>query len=313
MKVLHVSTSPGFDGHHARIVREVAGLTAAGFNVTLHKPDPKNPRDRRKDELPDLSGFDVVHTHNVHGTRVVERALERILERKRPKFVQGVHFNGGYAGGMARVSALADAVVCVSEHDAAELKAANPDIADKIRCIYTGIDPSLYGKGTRDSVVIGMYGSGTRKGQDVFEAVARELTQYRFEIAGARGTDTDNLKYLGRLEPETFRAWLAGLSVYVQPSRAEALGTSLLEAGASYCACIGSDAGGIPEVVIPGVTGILVTAGDEDSLAKAVAKLADNEQLRKSYGTAMRTHVQAKFTAAQMVEKTATLYREVTA
>lgn len=297
MRILHVSLSPGNDGHHARIMREVDGLHALGFDVTLHKPD--------------VAGFDVVHTHDMQGTWAVERALKRIVERNRPKFVQGVHFNGGYAGGMARVSALADAVVCVSEHDAAELRAANPDMADKIRCIYTGIDPNDYGTGARDSVIIGMYGSGTRKGQDLFEAVASELSGYRFEIAGAHGADTDNLKYLGRMEPEAFRAWLGGLSIYVQPSRAESLGTALLEAGASGCACIGSDAGGIPEVVLPGVTGILVTAGDEDSLGRAVLRMVQNPDLRKAYGTAMRTHVEAKFTDAQMVEQTAAIYREI--
>lgn len=300
MRILHVSCAPGFDGHHNRIVNETVGLSHAGHDVDL---------DFQKIES-DLTTYDIIHTHDVEGTRLVEHALERMTGAK-PKFVQGVHFNAGYSGQPARVASNADAVICVSEHDAAELRAANPDKADIIRCIYTGVDPAKYEKSndTHGRIVVGCYaGKGTRKGLDVLLKAAEDLPGIQFEVIGS-GNDTDNVRFIPFEAGSDIAPWLSGLDIYVQPSRAEALGTTLLEAGATGLACVGTRVGGIPEVIYHGNTGLLCEPDNAESLAMAISILAADGMLRHKYGMNLRNHVREHFTIDQMVSGVEAIYK----
>jgi glycosyltransferase involved in cell wall biosynthesis len=79
---------------------------------------------------------------------------------------------------------------------------------------------------------------------------------------------------------------LGASDLYVQPSRDEGLGLALAEAACSKLACIGSDTGGIPEVITHGETGLLVPSEDVDALAQAILKLADDKPLRKKLAAA---------------------------
>jgi glycosyltransferase involved in cell wall biosynthesis len=68
----------------------------------------------------------------------------------------------------------------------------------------------------------------------------------------------------------------------VLPSRSEGLGRIVLEAYARNRAVLGTDVGGIPELVQAGWTGDLVPAGDPDALAGAILRLlADPRRTRE--------------------------------
>lgn len=69
--------------------------------------------------------------------------------------------------------------------------------------------------------------------------------------------------------------------VLVLPSRTEGLALVLLEAMSNGVAVVASDVGGIPEIVIDGVNGLLVRPGDATALAAALNRLADDEGLRQ--------------------------------
>ena len=81
---------------------------------------------------------------------------------------------------------------------------------------------------------------------------------------------------------------LAALDVLVLPSVYEEMGSVLVEAMASGLPVVASNVGGIPEVVVDGITGLLVPPDDVPALGKAVDELVRDDQLRARIGAAAR-------------------------
>jgi glycosyltransferase involved in cell wall biosynthesis len=69
---------------------------------------------------------------------------------------------------------------------------------------------------------------------------------------------------------DAVNAHLQACDVYLQPSLWDGMPNALLEAMAAGCGCIASDAGGIPEIITPGVDGIIVPRWQLHRLAEAV-------------------------------------------
>lgn len=84
---------------------------------------------------------------------------------------------------------------------------------------------------------------------------------------------TDRVTLTGRLHQRDLARWMAAADVFVLPSRAEGLGLVLLEAMACGTPCVGSDVGGIPEVLATPSCGALAPAEDPAALAKAIAEV----------------------------------------
>lgn len=85
--------------------------------------------------------------------------------------------------------------------------------------------------------------------------------------------------------------------VFVLPSLTEGMPRALLEAMAIGMPCIGSDVGGIPEI-LP-VDG-LVSPGDISALTTRIKELASNEEMRREFGERNRELVGEKFSEAVM-------------
>ena len=66
--------------------------------------------------------------------------------------------------------------------------------------------------------------------------------------------------------------------------------------------------GGNPEAVIDGETGLLVEPRDAEGLAKALARLAEDPELRRRLGEAASRRVAAKFTLGRCKEAYERLY-----
>jgi glycosyltransferase involved in cell wall biosynthesis len=86
----------------------------------------------------------------------------------------------------------------------------------------------------------------------------------------------------GWLEPQGKDRLLRSAAIFVIPSRSEGLPMALLEGMAYGMAVVATEAGGIPEVVEPGVDGLLVPPEDPAALADALCRLAADAQLRES-------------------------------
>jgi glycosyltransferase involved in cell wall biosynthesis len=104
---------------------------------------------------------------------------------------------------------------------------------------------------------------------------------------------------------------LDAFDLFVMPSKLEGLCTSLVDALAAGVPSIASRAGGMPDVVCDGKTGVLVPPLDAKALAEAVVRLWQSPALRKQYIAQGLEHVQANFTADAMVEGTEKVYESV--
>ncbi len=94
-------------------------------------------------------------------------------------------------------------------------------------------------------------------------------------------------------------------------SQQESFGLVLLEAMACGVPCIGSNVGGIPEVIEHGVDGYIVELGDTDAVAEyATQLLQDEEQLLRFREAAIRA-VGEKFHSTKIVEQYENLYEKV--
>jgi len=104
-------------------------------------------------------------------------------------------------------------------------------------------------------------------------------------------------------------AFLRAFDLFVMPSIAEGLGTSLLDAMAASKATVATNTGGIPEVVSDGETGLLVPPRDHHALAGAISRLLKDATLRERMGRAGLARVETVFSAGRMVDETLEVYR----
>jgi len=104
---------------------------------------------------------------------------------------------------------------------------------------------------------------------------------------------------------------MKGFDLFAMSSVTEGLGTSLLDAMACSRAIVATRAGGIPEIVQEGVTGVLVEPRDHKAMAREIVGLLRDEALRTRMGEAGRVRVGEKFTVERMVAETAAAYARV--
>ncbi|HSG50452.1 MAG TPA: glycosyltransferase [Longimicrobiales bacterium] len=103
------------------------------------------------------------------------------------------------------------------------------------------------------------------------------------------------------------------LDLLVHPAFKEGLGVALLEAGAAGIPVVGSRAGGIPEVVVDGRTGLLVPPGDAQALAAALTDLLGDPERCAAMGRQARRFVEKERSVDAMVEGNLAVYRAVLA
>jgi len=106
-------------------------------------------------------------------------------------------------------------------------------------------------------------------------------------------------------------AVLASLDVFAMPSHYEAMGTSAIEAMMAGLPVVGSNVGGLKEVIDDGRTGLLVPPGAPARLAEAISELLANPALARRMGARGRQRALAHFSVDKMVEKTIQIYEEV--
>lgn len=183
--------------------------------------------------------------------------------------------------------------------------------------IYNGVDPDLYAAAdippdtSKADCIVAFAGRLVRgKGADyLIEAVAqlRSTRPLRLLIAGD-GPERSRLESLTQSLRLGHVVEFVGLThdmptfwqncdIAVVPSAEfiEACPMTPLEAMACGKPVIATRNGGIPELVIDGVTGILVPPGDVTALAEALTRYASSENLRMSHGASGQAHVTENF------------------
>lgn len=251
----------------------------------------------------------------------------------------------------------AAAVVAVSEGMRRDILRSYPTLdPEKVRVIYNGIDVDAWHPRTdhallerfaidpnRPSVVF--VGRITRqKGLPYFLRAAALLPPEVQIVLCAGAPDTpqimaeveglvrdlqrtrDGVVWIDEfLQRDDLCAILTSATTFVCPSIYEPLGIVNLEAMACGAAVVGTATGGIPEVVVDGVTGRLVpidqvqdgtgTPTDPDrfvaDLAATLAEVVTDPERARAYGAAGRERAATTFSWQAIADATESLYREV--
>ncbi len=120
------------------------------------------------------------------------------------------------------------------------------------------------------------------------------------------------IRFLGKLKNDKIADILGITDIFVLASEREGLPASLLEAMASGCPVVATAVGGIPEVILDGLTGFLVPRRNPRALADKLAQLLSDADLCASMSAQSRKHVAARFTVERMAEGYEDLYRWLT-
>jgi len=99
--------------------------------------------------------------------------------------------------------------------------------------------------------------------------------------------------------------------IFVLPTLHENLGNVFIEAMTVNLPCIGSNVGGVPEVIDDKKTGLLVTLGDHLELANAILELSSNEILRREMGKNGKIKVESQFSIQTISEQYDLLYKGI--
>ena len=119
---------------------------------------------------------------------------------------------------------------------------------------------------------------------------------------------TDNVRFLGK--QDAVEEILSVSDLFLMPSQSESFGLAALEAMACKVPVISSNAGGLPELNIDGVTGFLKEPGDVEGMAeKAIFILEDEERLAKFKENAL-AHAK-EFELSTILPKYENFYLEV--
>lgn len=98
----------------------------------------------------------------------------------------------------------------------------------------------------------------------------------------------DRIRHAGRLPPDSLRTLYAAADLFVWPALREAYGMALLEAQASGLPAVAGRSGGVGDILRHGDTGLLVTAGDADRFAAAIADLLHDPARRHAMAARAR-------------------------
>ena len=126
----------------------------------------------------------------------------------------------------------------------------------------------------------------------------------------ARGRRLDGTVIFGGFIEKIAQVYEA-LDVFVFPSPAEPLGTSLLAAMSYGLPTVAVAGGGVPEIVDSGRSGILVSASEPQPIADAILDLLSDRARTKRLGHAARETIEHRFSADRMVESTIAAYQKL--
>ncbi len=237
-------------------------------------------------------------------------------------------------------SFLPDRIICNS--GAVRKRFTKEKTDAKIRTIINGVDlsefdPESNGSVIRkefnideDELVIGTIGRiDPEKGYEYFLESAKLILQnignVRFIVVGDASNNPSFEKSLYKMSVEKgidrktiftgFRRdipqLLASMDVVVLPSGIDACSRVLFESMAMQKPLVATDAGGTPEIIQDGITGLLVKPRDSSEMAKCIKRLLDDKNLAEQYGKAGRKRVEKMFTIERNIKETEKVYLEL--
>jgi len=121
---------------------------------------------------------------------------------------------------------------------------------------------------------------------------------------------TKMVHFGGFASQEKVRDTLLDSDVFILPSFAEGVPVSLMEAMACGVPVIGTNVGGVTELIEHGISGMVVAPSDEVALKNAILCYIKHPELRESVRLAARNTVESNFNIKAEVDKLEHLIRE---
>jgi len=239
-----------------------------------------------------------------------------------------------YRALMAVTSRIADAVIVNSQAAERDLIQNFPAAKNKARLCYNGVETQVFSPDGSDrleetgnsSILIGTACAlRPEKRLDwLLEAYARVRglgPGIRLLVVGS-GSMGEQLEQQRRrlgivgdshFEPATMEVapWLRSMDIFVLSSESESFPNALLEAMACGCCVIGSNVGGVPELIRHGQNGLLFEPGNIDDLAAQLTLAIRNEDVRRSLGAAAARTAREEFSAEINVRRTEEIYESL--
>ncbi len=285
---------------------------------------------------------DIVHLHGGRDSWVYAEAMLLFPPIPRPLVIRTKHNVfpiADHPPNRWQYGRLFDAIVCLSSAIVDQCAEKPYIAAEKLFRIPSAVEAERFAGdpetrrrireefGFDDShIVVGMTGRlRPEKGHDVLlkavPQVVERCPEVRFLLLGAgslQGELAGLVETTGVAENVVLAGFrkdvsdcLQAMDLYVQPSRSEGLGTSVLEACAAGLAVAASRTGGIPDIISHGETGLLAEPESPDALAAAILRLVENPAERASMGARARERVAVDFSIAALVERTDAVYRQL--
>ncbi|MEM0117527.1 MAG: glycosyltransferase family 4 protein [Conexivisphaerales archaeon] len=241
----------------------------------------------------------------------------------------------------------ADRVLAVSKSSADDIISVYGINPERVKVVYNGVDTDIFRPvdkmqapeqvrklfGKRIVLFVGHF--GLRKG--IFLLI-RALGRIKKEIPDAhllciggvpkwlrnreywdllrkeieKNDVTDSVTLLDKIPNQELPAVYSASEIFVLPSYYETFSKVCLEAMACEKPVISTNMGGLPEVVVNGVTGKLVPYGSVNALTQAVIELLQDEKRSRQMGREGRRRVLSFFTWSAVAERIQHVYEELT-
>ena len=283
--------------------------------------------------------IDIVNTHSSKDSWVASFAVRMALGR-RPLLIRTRHLSVPISTHFFNfIYKMPDTIITTCKSTREELIRTNKIREDQILSIPTGVNLEKYDVSRNGSPgVRGKLGIDNKcpvistiavlrswKRHDIFidaaKKVIQEVPEAKFLIVGEgpqreniekriKGLGlTENVMMIGYREDVPDILAITDVSVLVSDS-AEGVPQIVVQSLAMEKPVIGTDVGGIPELVRNGETGILIEPNNPDMLADKILFLIANRELAKKMGEAGRRLVEKEFTSETMVGKLEQLYKK---
>lgn len=281
------------------------------------------------------SNADIVHTHGVTAITLGRLAAKVAGIKVIISHIHTIPVNYTQKQFVVEryLSKISDAVICCSKAAVDYLVKKSNITADKLRVLYNGVDVERFKQEDdkelkKDAYIIGCVASlYEHKGHRFLIQAARYVVDQveesvKFVLVG-QGPLLAELKELSvvlGLEKEVVfhdvESDIAQLvhwfdMVVLPSSIREGLGLALIEGMAAGKPVVGSNLGGIPEVVDDGVNGYLVEPKDSKALADAIIKVIVDKDMAAEMGIKGRQKVEEKFSNKAMLMNVMNIYEEL--
>ena len=329
---------------HGQCEAEVRAMGAIHWPLPLHtSAEFSFPVWRARRQLAgwlQKESVDIFHAH----TRVSQVIAQPLARQRRIPYVTTWHGIFKPRLGRRLWPCTGDRCIAISEPVRRHLLEDFHVPADRVRCVYNGIDVARYavlpdapaladfrqslGFAPEDCVIgaIGRMASGRVKGFDlVLAAIALLRDQMPhvvlllvgdgprrpfLEDVAQRLEIQDCVRFVGSVND--IRLPLALMDIFVFSSRwPEGFGLSLIEAMAAGKPVVATRVGATPDIIEDGRSGLLVNPEDPAGLAGAIKQLLLRPDLAAQLGSGAQVRVQSHFSLNRMVDGIEAVYREV--